>query len=150
MREIRSRYCEVLARAEYTLIGASRKGNTWRVVLVQPRLAESPTELSGAGKKILYLVNAARAKARTCGTRRYAAAGPFAWNAALADAAHAHSSDMASNEYFSHAAKDGTGAGKRAQRAGYRWQRKGANMAAGQASAKKRRGRVAVKPEALR
>lgn len=135
MQAIRSRYCKVLAKPEYTLIGASRKGDTWRVVLARPRLAESSTELTGAGKKILDLANVARAKARTCGTKRYPAAKPLAWNAALADAARAHSADMANNNYFAHAARDGDRAGERAQQAGYRWKRVGENIAAGQDSA---------------
>lgn len=134
MQAIRSRYCAVLAKPEYTLIGASRTGDTWRVVLARPRLAESSTELAGAGRKILDLVNVARAEARTCGTKRYPAARPLAWNAALADAARAHSSDMAENNYFAHAARNGTRAGERAQQAGYRWKRVGENIAAGQDS----------------
>lgn len=43
---------------------------------------------------------------------------------------------MANNNYFAHAAKDGTRAGERAQQAQYRWQRIGENIAAGQDSAK--------------
>lgn len=136
MQAIQGRYCNVLAKPEYTLIGTSRKGNTWRVVLARPRLAGSRAELAGAGKKILALANAARAKARSCGSKRYAAAPPLAWSAALADAARAHSDDMAKNNYFAHEAKDGTRAAERAQQAGYRWKRVGENIAAGQDSAK--------------
>lgn len=137
LQAIRSRYCKILAKPEYTLTGISRKGNTWRVVLARPRLAQDPAELAGAGEKILALVNAARAKARTCGTERYGEARPLAWNDALANAARAHSSDMANNNYFAHAARNGTHAGERARHAGYRWQRIGENIAAGQGSAKK-------------
>ena len=136
MQAIRSRYCKVLAKPEYTLIAVSRKGNIWRVVLARPRLAQDPAELTGAGKTILKLANAARAKTRTCGTSRYGAAPPLSWSTALADAARAHSTDMANNNYFAHAAKDGTRAGERAQQAQYRWQRIGENIAAGQDSAK--------------
>lgn len=136
MQAIQGRYCKVLVKPEYTLIGTSRKGNTWRVVLARPRLAESREALAGAGKKILTLANAARAKARSCGAKRYAAAPPLAWNAALADAARAHSDDMANNNYFAHEDKDGTRAAERAQQAGYRWKRIGENIAAGQDSAK--------------
>jgi uncharacterized protein YkwD len=136
MEAIRSRYCKVLAKPEYTLIGISRKGNTWRVVLARPRLEKDPADLAGADKKILDLVNDARAKERACGTKRYGAARPLVWNAALADAARTHSSDMANNNYFAHAAKDGARAGERARQAGYRWQRIGENIAAGQDSAR--------------
>lgn len=136
MRTIQNQYCKVLVKPEYTLIGVSRMGDTWRVVLARPRLAQDPAELTGAGKKILNLANAARAKTRTCGTKRYGAAPPLSWNSALADAARAHSNDMANNNYFAHAAKDGTRAGERARQAQYRWQRIGENIAAGQDSAK--------------
>ena len=134
MEAIRGRYCAVLAKPEYTLIGVSRKGDTWRVVLARPRFPASSTALEGAGRKILELVNAARAKARTCGATRYPAARPLAWNEALADAARAHSTDMASNNYFAHAARNGEHAGERAEKAGYRWRRIGENIAAGQDS----------------
>lgn len=132
MQAIRSRYCTVLAKPKYTLIGVSRKEDLWRVVLARPRLAESSEALAGAGRKILDLVNAARATARTCGEKRYAAAKPLAWSAALAEAAGAHSSDMADNNYFAHAARNGERAGERAKQAGYRWKRIGENIAAGQ------------------
>lgn len=136
MRAIRNRYCKVLAKPEYTLIGISRMGDTWRVVLARPRLAQDPAGLIGAGKKILNLANAARAKTRTCGIKQYGAAPPLSWSTALADAARAHSTDMANNNYFAHAAKDGTRAGDRARQAHYRWQRIGENIAAGQDTAK--------------
>lgn len=136
MQAIQGRYCKVLAKPEYTLVGASRQGDTWRVVLAHPRLAGSAAELAGSGKKILELVNAARAKARTCGTTRYPAARPLAWNARLENAARVHSKDMADKNYLAHEARDGSRAGERAQQAGYRWQRIGENIAAGQGSAR--------------
>ncbi|HSX88030.1 MAG TPA: CAP domain-containing protein, partial [Pseudomonas sp.] len=47
-----------------------------------------------------------------------------------------HSRDMATRNYFSHQDKNGDLAGKRATRAGYRWQSIGENIAAGQGAAK--------------
>jgi uncharacterized protein YkwD len=136
MQAIRNRYCKAIADPEYILIGTSRSGNTWRVVLARPRLAQAPADLVGAGKQILDLANAARAKERTCGTKRYRATRPLVWNAALEDAARMHSRDMANNNYFAHTSRNGARAGERAQQAGYRWQRIGENIAAGQEHAK--------------
>ena len=136
MRVLRGQYCKLLARPENTLIGISRKGSTWRIVLARPCLPRDPAALAGAGREIIDLTNAARKRARTCGAKRYPAAAPLAWNAALAKASHAHSKDMADRNYVAHKAKDGTHAGERAQRAGYRWQRIGENIAAGQGSAR--------------
>jgi uncharacterized protein YkwD len=136
MRVLRGQYCKLLAKPDNTLIGISHKGNTWRIVLARPRLPQDPAALAGAGREIFELTNAARARARTCGARRYPAAPPLAWNAALAEASRAHSEDMADRNYLAHKARDGTHAGERAQRAGYRWQRIGENIAAGQGSAR--------------
>ena len=53
------------------------------------------------------------------------------WNEALAEAALAHSRDMASRDYFSHADPSGASVRQRATRAGYRWRYVGENIAAG-------------------
>nr|WP_314626659.1 CAP domain-containing protein [uncultured Noviherbaspirillum sp.] len=136
MRVLRGQYCKLLARPDNTLIGISRTGTTWRIVLARPRLPQDPAALAGAGREILDLTNAARAQARTCGAKRYPAAPRLGWNAALAEASRAHSKDMAARNYLAHKARDGSHAGERAQRAGYRWQRIGENIAAGQGSAR--------------
>lgn len=88
-----------------------------------------------AGREILQRVNAARAVARTCGTRRFKAAPPLSWNTRLAETALAHSSDMANRNYFSHTSKDGTQLKGRVERSGYDWRGLGENIAAGQTSA---------------
>jgi uncharacterized protein YkwD len=44
---------------------------------------------------------------------------PVAWNPALADAAQAHSQDMANNGFQSHTGSDGSSPGQRMQQAGY-------------------------------
>jgi uncharacterized protein YkwD len=85
-----------------------------------------------AGNSILAAVNAARANARSCGEQNYPAAPALAWNASLADAALAHSRDMAAQRYLSHQGKDGRDVADRAAQAGYRWLRIGENVAVGQ------------------
>jgi uncharacterized protein YkwD len=135
MAAIKRRYCSSLARPEYTAIGVSRSGNAWRIILARPLLSPDLGDAFETGKNVLKLVNAARAQARTCGNKRFGAAKPLAWNEELAQAALAHSTDMATQNYFKHEGKDGVRVGTRAQRTGYRWRRIGENIAAGQGSA---------------
>ena len=137
MAAIETPYCTTLLNPRFSVVGASRRGDTWQVVLAEPApppasnfLPDSET----AGKAILEAVNAARATARTCGTQRFAAARPVTWNGTLGDAALVHSRDMAEHRYFSHKGRDGAGAAERALRTGYRWLRIGENIAAGQNS----------------
>jgi uncharacterized protein YkwD len=53
----------------------------------------------------------------------------------LHNAAIAHSTDMATNNFFDHAGSEGSNAGDRAQAAGYNWTAWGENIAAGYTTA---------------
>lgn len=85
-------------------------------------------------QEILDRVNQARAAGRSCGAAYYGPAPALAWNANLFNAASAHSTDMAANNYFSHTSLDGRNAGQRITGAGYAWSAYGENIAAGQTS----------------
>lgn len=133
MAVLRERYCAVLLDPDFLRIAATRgERATWRVLLAQPLLAADLAPSAAAGRKVLAQVNAARARARSCGDRRFAAAAPLRWSDALAQAALGHSEDMARNDYFEHRGRDGSDAAQRAARNGYRWRRIGENIAAGQ------------------
>ncbi len=129
--------CRDLLDPRHSEIGISHDRATWRIVLAHPLVAADLGDWREAGKAVLELVNAARAEPRTCGQRRFDATGSLVWNEKLAAASLAHSRDMAQQNYFSHAAKNGDTPANRARRQGYRWQRVGENIAAGQGSAKK-------------
>lgn len=86
-------------------------------------------------QEILDRVNQARAAGRTCGSSSYGPAPALRWNGVLFNAAGAHSTDMAANNYFSHTSQDGRNAGQRITGAGYAWSAYGENIAAGQTSA---------------
>lgn len=137
MTLLQSHYCRDLLDPRYSEIGISHDRATWRILLAHPLVAADLGDWREAGKAVLELVNAARAEPRTCGKRRFDATGSLVWNEKLAAASLAHSRDMAQENYFSHAAKDGDTPADRARRQGYRWQRIGENIAAGQGSAKK-------------
>ncbi len=80
---------------------------------------------------VLQLVNEVRKKGCNCGGTWYPAAAPLTWNVQLEQAALVHSNDMYANNYFSHAAKDGSKAGQRLDNAGYPWRTYGENIAFG-------------------
>ncbi|WP_417780164.1 CAP domain-containing protein [Stutzerimonas xanthomarina] len=135
MQALKQRYCAPLRSQDFAEIGVSRKGNTWQVLLAKPLLSPDLGDWQQVGKNILQRVNEARAQPRKCGNRSFEAAPALSWNGDLADAALAHSRDMAKQDFFSHRAPDGSLVSDRANRAGYSWQRIGENIAAGQGSA---------------
>lgn len=84
-------------------------------------------------QQMLSAINTARASARNCGSTAFPAASPLGWNDQLAQAASAHSTDMASRNFVSHTGSDGSSAADRAQAVGYRGA-VGENLAGGQTS----------------
>lgn len=84
---------------------------------------------------MLEAVNARRRAGATCGSKgSFAPTTDLAWNAAITQAAVAHSDDMVSNNYFDHNGKDGSNPGDRMTAAGYTWRGWGENIAAGQST----------------
>jgi uncharacterized protein YkwD len=80
----------------------------------------------------MTLVNAARARGQSCGARYFAPAPPLAFNAALNQAALAHSREMARFAEFDHHGHDGSTPPQRIERAGYgAYRLVGENIAAG-------------------
>ena len=77
-------------------------------------------------------VNRLRAAGADCrGGGRFGPTPALAWNAALLQAAAAHSRDMAAHDQLSHTGSDGSTMSARAAAAGYGWLRIGENIAAG-------------------
>lgn len=137
MTVLREKYCSTLLDTRFSAVGSYRDGNEWTVILARPAPplpSESFPDWHEAGKAILAGVNAARASARSCGNRQFAAAPPVTWNPQLGEAALSHSRDMAARRYFGHKAKDGSMPADRATRAGYAWQRVGENIAFGKST----------------
>ncbi|MBZ9784657.1 CAP domain-containing protein [Pseudomonas sp. REP124] len=130
-------HCSALLDSQYSDVGVSRSRGEWQVVLARPVLDSQMADSRSVGKSLLAQVNAARAKPRMCGSRRFAAARPLAWNANLGAAAQGHSKAMAYGNYFAHQDPDGDTAADRARAAGYRGRQIGENIAAGQGSPSK-------------
>ena len=85
-------------------------------------------------QRTLELINAARAEARFCGPDYFEAAAELDWSPLLLKAAHAHSEDMTTHNFFNHMSSDGGTIGTRVTAAGYRWSSVGENIATGQTS----------------
>lgn len=98
-----------------------------------PAPAPSPTPSTFA-QRVLELTNAARAAGHTCGGTSYAAAPALTLNAQLTQAAQAHATDMATQNYFAHVSLDGRTPDQRVKSAGYVWRAFGENIAAGQST----------------
>ncbi|NUT77967.1 CAP domain-containing protein [Pseudomonas sp. C1C7] len=130
-------HCSALLDSQYSDVGVSRSRGEWQVVLAKPVLDRQMADSGSVTKSLLAQVNAARAKPRMCGSRRFAAARPLAWNANLGAAAQGHSKAMAYGNYFAHQDPDGDMPADRARAAGYRGRQIGENIAAGQGSPSK-------------
>ncbi|OLZ67545.1 hypothetical protein AV521_24650 [Streptomyces sp. IMTB 2501] len=91
-----------------------------------PSTPKPTATASGVVARILQLVNAERAKV---GCQE------LTLNSALANAAQAHSADMAAHQNMSHTGSDGSSPGDRITRAGFDWSAYGENVAYGYATA---------------
>lgn len=98
-----------------------------------PPRPTTPPEAANA-QQMLEIINKARAEARTCGDKEYAAAPPLKWNDALARSAQHPAEDMAAHSFFSHDGQDGRNPYQRMQAEGYRYSFAAENIAHGQQS----------------
>jgi hypothetical protein len=131
MQLLREQHCTRLRNPMLTDIGVAGADDHWSIILAREDIIVPLPSQQDAVAAVLAATNRARASARTCGTQQFAAAPPLVSNAALSQAALAHSSEMAALRYFSHQGKDGSQAGDRARTAGYAWQHIGENIASG-------------------
>ena len=135
MQQLGRRGCATIVDPAYRDIGiATRPGRAW-IVLAMPLVPPAASEAANVGRRVLELVNDARASARRCGWTRFDAASPLALSEVLQRAALEHARDMASHGELSHTGSDGSTHAERATRAGYRWRVVGENIAAGQPAA---------------
>lgn len=133
-RNLRKRFCQSLIDPSLREIGIARKGHELWIVFAQPLVVPAPKDINAVSRRVLELTNAARAEGHLCGREYFAATGPLTLSPVLYEAALAHSKDMAKYNYFEHKARDGSQAGERITRTGYRWRVVGENLAAGVAT----------------
>jgi uncharacterized protein YkwD len=128
-------FCDRVNNAAYTAIGTYVRGKELWLVLAQRFEAVAVSDAPAVARRVLELVNEARAQQRRCGRQRMSATHALALSASLTRAAAAHAADMAANSFMGHRGTDGSEVGARVTRAGYRWRAVGENVAAGQADA---------------
>ena len=93
---------------------------------------ESNEESSINKGLVLQLINAYRTSGCDCGSEGYfAPATSLIWNDTLELAAKEHSTDMYSNNFFSHTGSDGSSMSDRIKRLGYNWTTCGENIGNG-------------------
>ncbi|MSQ18979.1 MAG: CAP domain-containing protein [Betaproteobacteria bacterium] len=132
---LQPRHCAALTDSAFKDIGIHRDGaNVW-IVLGAPFLAPAVQDAPHVARKVLELVNQARATARSCGTTSLVVALPLKANPLLTKAAQLHANDMAEGSHFSHTGRDGSAPSARVTRVGYAWQMTSENIAAGAGSA---------------
>ena len=125
-------YCRTLVDPALREIGAERHGRDVWMVLAAPVSVPKPADAVAVSRRILELVNAARAAGRRCGAKYFAPAAPLALDASLTRAALAHSEEMARYGAFDHRGHDGSTPAQRVEHAGYGAHRiVGENIAAG-------------------
>ena len=95
---------------------------------------EGGTDSTVNESSLLALVNNVRKTGCTCGTTAMPAVAPDTWNNVLENVALLHSTDMSTNNYFSHTGRDGSSPGDRITQAGYNWRAYGENIAKGYTS----------------
>lgn len=127
--------CQQLQDAAMTEVGIYRDARQVWIVTAAPFAPSVGLSGQAAGRRVLDLVNQARATLRHCGNRLFNAAPQLRWNDSLAEASRLHAEDMARNNYFSHNGRDGSNPAQRIERAGYRYRANGENIAGGQTEA---------------
>ena len=99
-----------------------------------PEPADDPVILiEGAGdfERMVVEVNKLRESGCRCGNTNMPPVGLLQWNDRLASAAAQHNLDMAETGELNHTGSDGSNAGDRLERNGYRWRSYGENIASG-------------------
>jgi uncharacterized protein YkwD len=130
-RLLEQHFCAQIAEPMEREIGIAHRGEDTWIVLAAPLETPQPQDAPTVSRRVLELVNDARAQSRRCGTAVFNATTPLKLSQALGNAALAHSLDMATRDYFDHTGQDGSTPASRVTRAGYAWQTVGENLAAG-------------------
>jgi uncharacterized protein YkwD len=131
---LEKRACKDIVNPVFRDIGIVHRADEAWIVLAAPLMPPAQNDAKVFSRRVLELVNEARASARRCGWRRFKAAAPVVLSDTLQQAALAHARDMAKRSSLGHAGHDSSSAGDRATRAGYRWRLIGENIAAGQST----------------
>ena len=121
----------VLATALVTLMAAGCAPTEKKTVVVPKKRYARCQPAARIEKKMVQLINRARASGGRCGGKRFQPAATVRWNSTLARAARSHSKDMADRNRLSHEGAGRSTVERRVGRAGYIWRAVGENVAGG-------------------
>jgi len=130
-RLLEQHFCAEIAEPMEREIGIARHAQDTWIVLGAPLATPQPQDAPAFSRRVLELVNEARARPTRCGRQMFNATTQLKLSTALGNAALAHSLDMAARGYFEHTGADGSTPASRVTRAGYAWRVVGENLAAG-------------------
>lgn len=130
-RALAKRQCSQVVNAEIREVGVARRGKDIWIILAAPFSAPELENASAVRQRVLTLANQARARARRCGSKQFAAAPPLRASELLDRAALAHSRDMAGRNQLAHEGRDGSSPAERVSRTDYKWRVVGENVASG-------------------
>jgi uncharacterized protein YkwD len=130
-RVIGQQFCQQATDPAFREIGSWQRGAELWLTFAAPFTPPAPHDRAAISRRVLELINQARARARRCGATPFAPAPPLVLNATLEHAAAQYARDLASHGYLDHIGRDGSSAAQRITRSGYRWREVGENLARG-------------------
>jgi uncharacterized protein YkwD len=117
--QLTAHYCRTLIEPTLREIGVERRGSELWILLAAPVAIPAAADAVSVSRRILDLVNTARAAGRHCGNRYFPPVATLSLNSSLTGAALAHSREMAAYGVFDHRGRDGSTPSARVKRAGY-------------------------------
>jgi uncharacterized protein YkwD len=130
-RIIGQQFCQQATNPAFREIGSWRRGADVWLAFAEPFTPPASHDRTAISRRVLELINQARASARRCGSTPFAAAPPLVLNATLERVAAQYARDLASYGYMDHTGRDGSSPAQRVTRSGYRWREVGENLARG-------------------
>src|SRR3984893_7375069 len=127
-RIIGQQLCQPPTDPGFREIGSWRHGADLWLTFAEPFTPPASHDRAAISRRVLELINQARAHARRCGATLFAPAPPLVLNATLEHAAAQYAGDLASFGYLDHTGRDGSSAAQRITRSGYRWGRGGEQL----------------------
>ena len=130
-RIIGQQFCQQATDPAFREIGSWRRGADLWLAFAEPFTPPASHDRAAISRRVLELINQARARARRCGATPFAAAPPLLPNATLEQVAAQYARELASFGYLDHTGRDGSSPAQRITRSGYRWREVGENLARG-------------------
>ena len=124
-------FCLALTDPRMSELGVAQRGRDSWIIVAEPFRAPPATAAAAVEAELLRRINQARAHARRCGTRLFAAVPPLRLDPRLTHAADGHAEDMIERNYFAHLSPVGTTPAQRVAATGYRYRLIGENIASG-------------------